>query len=66
MKPSSWRICRAKNRQKRTGGEKIMTPEISRIVFTKNSGSNISQPISKPLKKSLNITLLRLEVQDDL
>jgi len=35
------------------------------VVFTKNSQSNSSYPFFEPLKKSLNIILLLLELKDD-
>jgi hypothetical protein len=56
----------AQNQQKWTRGEKSYSPLKWRGLFLKkNSQSNSSYPIFEPLKKSLNITLLLLELKDD-
>jgi len=56
----------AQNQQKWTRGEKSYSPLKWRgLFFLKNSQSNSSYPIFEPLKKSLNIILLLLELKDD-
>jgi hypothetical protein len=68
MDPSSLHIYGTKNQQKWTRGEKVTGPRGRKSHFyQKKNQSNSSLSIFEPLKKSLNITLLPLELlQDDL
>jgi hypothetical protein len=66
MEPTSLHICRTFIGTNELEVTKLQPPWSKGIVFIENSWSNNSQPIFEPLKKSLNITLLSLELQDDL
>jgi hypothetical protein len=44
---------------------KLQPPKVGAIIFTENSQSKAHRLFLNPSKKSLNITLLPLELQDD-
>jgi hypothetical protein len=64
MEPSSLNIYCTKDWQKWTRGEKVTSPQSMGGQFYRKFLTK--ERISKPLKKSLNITLLPLVLQDDL
>jgi hypothetical protein len=67
MEPSSWCIYCTKNRQKLTGDEKVIVPKSKGIRFYKKVlTEQLIAYFQSPPKKSLNITLLPLELEDRL
>jgi hypothetical protein len=67
MELSSLNIYRTKNQQKWIRGEKVTAPPWSRGLFLQKILNWIGYSIfSNLLEKSLNITLLSLELQHDL
>jgi hypothetical protein len=66
MEPSFWCICRTKNWQKWIKSKNIIALQNKGVVFTKKKVSIQFIAYFQLLKKSLNIILMPLELQDDL
>jgi hypothetical protein len=66
LKLFSLGIIAPKIRKNGLKAKKLWPSQVEGVIFTENSQSNNSSFIFEPLKKSLNITLLPLKLQDDL